>query len=74
MALLFEMQKTLVTFSRTLILKVRMLDIPELSRNARGYLISQNYCGTWRNQKNKYSHVKCLITYMFTGLEHEKKG
>ena len=26
-----------------------------------------------RNEKNKNSHLNCLITYMFTGLEHEKK-
>ena len=25
-----------------------------------------------KNQKNKNSHVNCLITYMFQGLEHEK--
>ena len=26
-----------------------------------------------RDQKNKNSPVDCLITYMFVGLEHEKK-
>ena len=26
-----------------------------------------------RAQKNKNSHVNCLINYMFTGLEHKKK-
>ena len=48
MPLLFKMQKTLVTFSLTLILKVRILDIPNLLRNAKGYLISQNLGGTLR--------------------------
>ena len=43
MLMLIEMQKTLVTFSLTLILKVRILDISELSRNVKGYLISQNF-------------------------------
>ena len=38
-----KMQKTLVTFGLTLILQVRILDIPELPRNAKGYLISQNF-------------------------------
>ena len=42
MLLLFKVQKTLVTFSLTLILKVRILAIPKLSRNAKGQLISQN--------------------------------
>ena len=73
MPLLFKMQKTVVTFSLILIFKVRILDIPKLSRNAKGYLISQNFRGTRRDQKNKNSHANCLITYMFTGLEHEKK-
>ena len=41
MALLFEMQKTLVTFSLTLLFKVRIPDIPKLSRNAKGYLVLQ---------------------------------
>ena len=40
MPLLFKMQKTLVTFSLTLILKVRILDIPKLSRKVKAYLIS----------------------------------
>ena len=26
-----------------------------------------------RDQKNKNSHVNCLITYMFTDFESEKK-
>ena len=37
------MQKTLVIFSLTLILKVRIPDIPKLSRKAKGYLISKNF-------------------------------
>ena len=45
----------LVTFSLTLILKVRILDITKLLRNA-------------ERLENKNSHVNCLITYMFTGL------
>ena len=28
----------------------------------------------WRGQKNKNSHVNCLITYMFMGLEDEQKN
>ena len=55
--------KTLFTSSFALTLMVRIHDTPKLSRNKKGYLISQN-----RN-----SHVNCLITCMFTGLEHEKK-
>ena len=43
MPLLLIIQKTLVNFSLTLIFKVRILDIPKLSRNAKGYLISQNF-------------------------------
>ena len=62
------MQKTLVTFSLSLMLKVRIPDIPKLSRNAKGYLTSQNFRGTCREQKNKNSYVNCLITYMFTDL------
>ena len=53
MPVLFQMQKTQVTFSITLILKERITDIPKLSRNAIGYLISQ---------------VNYFITYMFKGL------
>ena len=49
MSLLFKMQKTLVTFSLTLILKVRILDIPKLSRNAKRDLLSQNFRGTPRD-------------------------
>ena len=26
-----------------------------------------------RDQKNKHSHVNCVISYVFMGLEHEKK-
>ena len=36
MSLLFKMQKTQVTLSLTLILKVRILDNPKLSRNGKG--------------------------------------
>ena len=36
-------------------------------------MTSQNFRGTPRDQKNKNSHVNCLITYMFTDLEYEKK-
>ena len=32
--------KTLITFSLTVILKVRILEIPKLSRHGKGYLIS----------------------------------
>ena len=38
MALPFKMQKTQVIFSLTLILKVRIPDIPKLSRNAKRYI------------------------------------
>ena len=65
MSLLFKMQKPDI--------KVRILDIPKLSWNAEGHLIKQNFWGTWRDLKNKNSHVNCLITYIFRGLEHEKK-
>ena len=53
MPLLFKMQKTLVTFSLTVILKVRILDIPKLSRNTKGYLMSQNFWGMWRDKWKK---------------------
>ena len=43
MSFLFKMQKTQVTFSLTLIIKVRILDISKLLRNVEGYLISQNF-------------------------------
>ena len=43
MSLLLIIQKTLVNFSLTLIFNVRILDIPKLSRNAKGYLIPQNF-------------------------------
>ena len=43
MPLLFKMQKTLVNLSLTLMLKVSILDIPNFLRNAKGYLISQNF-------------------------------
>ena len=66
------MQKTLVTIRLTLILKVLISDIPKLLRNAKGYLISK-ILGTWRDWKDKNWHVNCLITYMFTDLEHEEK-
>ena len=55
MSLLFKMQKTLATFSLTLIFKVRILAISKHSINVEGYLISQN------------SHANYLIT-LFTGL------
>ena len=56
MSLLFKMQqKTLVTFSFALIIKVGILDIPKLLRSVKGYLISQNFSGTRRDQKNKNS-------------------
>ena len=35
LSLLFKMQKTLVTFSLILLLQVRIIDIPKLSRNAK---------------------------------------
>ena len=40
---LFKIQKTQVTFSLTLILKVMILDIPKLSKNVKRCLISQNF-------------------------------
>ena len=40
MPMLYKMWKTLVTFGY---FKVRIPDIPKLSRNAKGYLISQNF-------------------------------
>ena len=43
MPLLFNIQKTLVTFSLALILKVMILDISNFLRNAKGYLISKNF-------------------------------
>ena len=49
MTLLFKMQNTQVTFSLTLILKVRILDIPKPSRNAKGQFILQNFRGTQRD-------------------------
>ena len=73
MLLQFKMQKTLVTFSLTLILKVRILDIPKLSRNAKEYLALQNFRGSRRDKKNKNLYANCLSTFMFMGLEHEKK-
>ena len=73
MLLQFKMQKTLVTFSLTLILKVRILDIPKLSRNAKEYLALQNFRGSRRDKKNKNLYANWLSTVMFRGLEHEKK-
>ena len=55
------MQRTLVTFSFTLILKVRVLDSTKLLRNI-------------ERLENKDSLVNCLITYMFAGLEHKKNN
>ena len=46
-------------------LKLRIIDIPKLLRNAKGYLIS--------HEKNENQHVICLITYIFMGLKHERK-
>ena len=40
---IFKGLKRRITFSLTLILKVRTLDIPKLLRKAKGYLISQNF-------------------------------
>ena len=62
------MHNTLVNLSLRLILKVRVHDMPERSRNAKGYLISQNFRGTRRDYKNKNPLVNCLIIYMLTGL------
>ena len=53
MSLLFKMQKNLVTFSLTLILKLRIPDITKLLRNAKGYLISQNF---WETRKGTWYH------------------
>ena len=66
MPLLFKMQKTLVTFNLALILQVGIPDISKLLRN----VLLRN---AERLEKKKKSHVNCLITYMFMGLEHEKK-
>ena len=49
MSLLFQIWKTEVTFSLTSILKTRILIIPKLLRNLKGYLISQNFRGTQRD-------------------------
>ena len=49
------MQKTLVTCSLTLMLKVKVPDITKRLRNVRDW-------------KNKKSHANCLITYMLKGL------
>ena len=43
MLLLFTIHKTLVTFNLTLNLNVRIPDIQKLSRDPKGYLISQNF-------------------------------
>ena len=51
MPLLFKMQKILVTFSLTLILKVRIPDIPKLVRNVKGYFISQLLRNAMRLEK-----------------------
>ena len=59
MPLLFKMQRTLVNFSLTLIL--RIFDTPKLLRNGKGYLISQIF--EEREETRK----------IFTGFEHEKK-
>ena len=67
------MQKTLVTFSLTLILNVRVSDIPKPLRNTKRYLISQNFGRTQWDKKNKNYHENGLINYIFTGLEREKK-
>ena len=60
------MQKTLVTFSLTLKLKVRILDISKLSRNAKRYLIKQNF-----NVEKSEKKFTCeLFDYMFVDLEY----
>ena len=43
MPMLIKMQKIPVTFSLKLVFKVIIIDIPKLSRNAKGYLVSQNF-------------------------------
>ena len=52
MPLLFKMQKTLINFSLPVILKVRILDIPTLSRDTKGHLVSQTFmeCGNIRTK------------------------
>ena len=52
MPLLFKMLKTLITFSLTVILKVRILDIPTVSRDTKGHLVSQTFikCGKIRTK------------------------
>ena len=55
MPLPFKMQKTLVTFSLTLILKVRIPDIPKLLRNAKGYILDKLLRNMMRLEK-KITH------------------
>ena len=57
MPLLFKMQMTLVTFSFTLLLKARILDIPK----------DAWYDIAFEERGEKFT---CKL---FTGLEHEKK-
>ena len=51
------MQKTLVSFSLTLIFKVKILDIPKLFGNAKGYLISQNFLRNVERRKKEKIQV-----------------
>ena len=55
MPLPFKMQKTLVTFSLTLMLKVRIPDIPKLLRNAKGYILDKLLRNMMRLEK-KFTH------------------
>ena len=61
---------SIVTFIAShALLKVKILDILELSRNAKGTqkegsFWSENFWGTQKDWKNENSYVHCLITYM----------
>ena len=46
---------------------MRILDIPKLSRNAKGYSTPQTL-EEHGDIRKKNSHVNCFITYMFTGI------
>ena len=68
MPLLFKMQKTLVTFSLILILKVRILGIPKLSRNVKGYLYHKTFKERGEIRKRKIHMWPFWLPVMFTGL------
>ena len=76
MSLLFKMQKTLITFSLTLILKLRIPDIPKLLRNAKGYLYHKTFEERGEIRKIK---IHLLFDYLhihgpsFHHWRHDKK-